>query len=348
MFRYIGNKAKLISPILERIHALTGGSGRIADVMAGTGSVSVALRKAGYQVFASDIMTYSFHHLVVALLIHDTPSFRGLRALIEWDEKDPYDAVLRHLNGITPEKGFFFEEYSVDGGPSNGSPPRKYFSSDNAMKIDSIRREILHWSLEHALTVEEESLLKHTLILAANDVANISGTYGYFLATYAKNALDPLVLKKVPIVFENPNGHSVQQGFAEDLSRELKADLCYIDPPYMKRQYAANYHILETLAVGDTPQLEGKSGLRNWWPQHSRLCTKTKGIDSLTSIIRQMDCPCFLISYSEDGLFSLDELVSNFAPFGKTTVQTIRHNRFRSNGSPLPQQLTEYLITIER
>ncbi len=33
----------------------------------------------------------------------------------------------------------------------------------------------------------------------------------------------------------------------------MNAYLCYVDPPYMKRQYAANYHLLETIAKGDNP-----------------------------------------------------------------------------------------------
>ncbi|MCZ5120468.1 DNA adenine methylase [Escherichia coli] len=42
--------------------------------------------------------------------------------------------------------------------------------------------------------------------------------------------------------------------------KQIQCDLCYIDPPYMKRQYAANYHILETLARGDEPE-----AMRYWW-----------------------------------------------------------------------------------
>jgi adenine-specific DNA-methyltransferase len=140
--------------------------------------------------------------------------------------------------------------------------------------------------------------------------------------------------------------------FCRDLQKiwlkKLRPDLCYIDPPYMKRQYAANYHILETIARGDFPDAIGKSGLRNWWDQHSKLCTKTKGLDSFRSIISKMNCDVFLVSYSEDGLFSLEQLVECFSEFGRVNVEYIDYKRFRSNNSPLPKKLKEYLITIQK
>ena len=184
--------------------------------------------------------------------------------------------------------------------------------------------------------------------MAVNKIANISGTYGYYLSTFKGSALENILLS--PVSFDpHPNtNHIVLQGFAEDLAPAISANLCYIDPPYMKRQYAANYHILETIARGDYPEAIGKSGLRDWWDQHSKLCTKTRGLASFEKILENMNCPIFLISYSEDGLFSLDQLEACFSQFGKVTVQKIDYTRFRSNNSSLPKQLTEYLIIVKK
>jgi adenine-specific DNA-methyltransferase len=78
------------------------------------------------------------------------------------------------------------------------------------------------------------------------------------------------------------------------------------------------------------------------------LCTKTKGLESLETIIKSIDCPKFLISYSEDGLFTLAQLEDLFSKYGKVNTEVIDYNRFRSNDSPLPKKLKEYLISIER
>lgn len=107
--------------------------------------------------------------------------------------------------------------------------------------------------------------------MAVNTVANISGTYGYYLSELKRNALDSISLLPVQFSAGNIQNNRVIQGFAEDIAKDITADLCYMDPPYIKRQYAANYHILETIARGDYPVAQGKSGLRDWWDQHSKI-----------------------------------------------------------------------------
>jgi adenine-specific DNA-methyltransferase len=350
MYRYIGNKTKLLPHIIARVQELIGLNGTVADIMAGTGSVSLELRKKGYTVIASDVMTYSYHHLVTNLQIGVEPDFQGLvkNGIIASGCNSTYQKVLDYLNALPGKNGFFFREFSPGGTPINKCPPRKYFTSVNASKIDAIRDELNEWIAKSYITSKEESLLKHTLIMAVNEVANISGTYGYFLSDFKKNANEVIALQPADLYTENVNGHVVRLGFAENLAGLITADLCYIDPPYMKRQYAANYHILETIARGDFPEAIGKSGLRDWWDQHSKLCTKTRGLQSFDKIINDMHCDKFLISYSEDGLFSLEQLEECFEKYGKVEVHLIDYNRFKSNGSKLPPKLKEYLISIER
>ena len=350
MYRYIGNKTKLVPYIMERTEELIGCKGVVADIMAGTGSVSLEYRKRGYTVIASDMMTYSFHHLNVNLLLEEAPKFEKLfsTGVIPKTSSEPYEMVIDYLNNLPRVQSFFYKEFSPDGNPKCGCDARKYFTSFNAGKIDAIREKIMEWKKRQLLSQIEESLLLHTLIMAVNEVANISGTYGYFLSEIKKNALADIWLKPVEFVRGNVAGHSIKLGFAEELANTISADLCYIDPPYMKRQYAANYHILETIARGDFNDAVGKSGLRDWWDQHSKLCTKTKGLQSFSTIIEQMNCPKFLISYSEDGLFELEQLEECFEKYGKVEVIKIDYNRFRSNDSKLPKNLKEYLISIER
>ena len=346
MFRYIGNKTKLLSYIADRIDDITGGKGVVADIMAGTGSVSVELRKRGHTLISSDIMTYSKVHLISQLLISEPPLFKN-NDEIE-DSENKYARILDYLNNLQPVDGYFFNEFSPLGTPKNGCTSRKYFTSDNARKIDAIRGEINKWSAENSINEIEEALLKHTLILAVNRVANISGTYGYFLSKFSKSSLEDIILKPFEFINDSNTQHTVLQGEAEVLACTIKADICYIDPPYTKRQYAANYHILETIARGDFPEAVGKSGLRNWWDQHSKFCTKPNALNLLEKIIQEMDCENFLISYSEDGLIKIDELRNMLNKYGIVSTDEIKYNRFKSNRSSLDKQLKEYLIHLRR
>ncbi|GCZ27891.1 modification methylase FokI [Escherichia coli] len=162
-------------------------------------------------------------------------------------------------------------------------------------------------------------------------------------------ALTQLNLKCTDLLLKSDvENHIVMQGYAEENASKIQCDLCYIDPPYMKRQYAANYHILETLARGDEPEAIGISGLRPWRDQYSNFCTKTKIRDSFKEIITNMGCNEFLISYSEDGLLTIEDFNKLLADFGDVKIEAFTHKRFRSNKSELQNELTEYLIHLHR
>ncbi|MFR2772287.1 DNA adenine methylase [Clostridium sp. OM05-5BH] len=346
MYRYIGNKTKLLPFIMDSTERMIGKTGVVVDLMAGTGLVSAEYRKRGYSVIASDMMTYTKWHLITQIMMDREPRFEEVD--IPSHHVSKYQAVLDYLNNLEPVEGYFFREFSPGGTPANGTASRKYFSSENACKIDAIRETINKWIASNCLSEQEEAVLKHSLIMAVNTVANISGTYGYYLAELKKNALEPLVLLPVRFSEGNIQNNRVIQGFAEDIAQEITADLCYIDPPYIKRQYAANYHILETIARGDYPEAQGKSGLRDWWDQHSKFCTKTKGLQSFEKVISEMNCNNFIVSYSEDGLFPLETLVKLMEKYGDVNVEYIDYNRFRSNQSQLPLKLSEYMIELRK
>jgi len=255
--------------------------------------------------------------------------------------------ILSALNSVSSKNGYFWKEFSPDGSPRNGSKPRKYFSSENAQKIDGIRFWIKKLHQKKELTEIEHSLLLHDLIMSVNDVANISGTYGHYLAKLMGRANDPILLKPTSFPLKsNAKGHIVLKGYAEKLAPKLSGQLCYIDPPYMKRQYAANYHVLETLAREDAPPAIGVSGLRPWRDQYSDFCTKTKIRSAFDKIFTTMECPDFLISYSEDGLIKIKDLIKFFSEYGEVDVRTFQNKRFRSNNSKLSKELKEYLIHI--
>ncbi|HCQ3061249.1 TPA: DNA adenine methylase, partial [Escherichia coli] len=218
---------------------------------------------------------------------------------------------------VKPKCGYFWNEFSCEGNPQNSERPRNYFSPENARKLDGIREVINNLSCDNILTDLERSLLLHDLIMAANDIANIAGTYGHYMSRLNGRALTQLNLKCTDLLLKSDvENHIVMQGYAEENASKIQCDLCYIDPPYMKRQYAANYHILETLARGDEPEAIGISGLRPWRDQYSNFCTKTKIRDSFKEIITNMGCNEFLISYSEDGLLTIEDFNKLLADFG--------------------------------
>ena len=357
-FRYIGSKEKLSEIIISEIRSTKKEAKHIIDLMAGTGLFSLALRENGFKVSAVDVMTYSFHHLNVHLFLGEPPAYKGIKAIKDIEKFQTqslfggtnYETILNYLNSLKPLKGYFYNEFSPGGVPSNINHPRKYFSSKNAAKIDAIRKKIKELRMHDLITQHEHSLLLHDLIMAVNDVANIAGTYGHYLSKFVKRAVEPIYL--YPSTFSDRgklDEHKVFRGYAEDFAEELKGDVCYIDPPYIKRQYAANYHILETLAREDEPEAIGDSGLRPWRDQYSNFCSKVKIRDSFDKILTKINCEHFLISYSEDGLLPIDDLISFLSGYGKVTKKDIKYKRFKSRtDTKKDSTLNEFLIHLHR
>lgn len=351
-YRYIGSKEKLANDIINIMLENVPSAKSVIDLMAGTGNMSLALRKRGFTVIASDMMTYSYHHLIVNLCLKEPPFFNSLVGTIkslEFNSTNNYPLVLSFLNNQKGVKGYFYKEFSPEGNPTSASKPRMYYTSENAQKIDALREIILSWHQKKLISDVEHSLLIHNLIMDSNDIANIAGTYGHYLSHFVQRSTMPLVLR--PWEFDttpNITSHQIRKGHAEILAPNLEGDICYIDPPYIKRQYAANYHILETLARGDCPPAIGKSGLRPWRDQYSNFCSKIKIRDSFTKIITGVRTKHFFISYSEDGLLTLQQITEFLQEFGFVHVHTIEYKRFKSNNSSKTRNIKEYLIHLQR
>jgi len=70
--------------------------------------------------------------------------------------------------------------------------------------------------------------------------------------------------------------------------------------------------------------------------------------DSFDKILKNVNCSDFLISYSEDGLLSLEELTQFLSSYGVVIPKELEYKRFKSNDSKKGATLTEYLIHIRK
>ena len=325
---------------MEDISDLAEPGSVVEDLMCGTGSVSEALRTSGYKVIASDLMTFAAQHATVRLTLDAPPPFAKLGK--------SYFEVLNHLQSLPPIDGLMVREYSPAGKPAAACAPRMYLTTENAGLIDAINRQLNMWVAGDLLSPQEHCLLRHDLVLATNRVANIAGTYGHYRSKWSNGSRSRLALVPTEFIWGFSTDHLVKQGPAESVAQDLVADLCYLDPPYMKRQYAANYHLIETVARGDEPPAIGVSGLRPWRDQYSDFCSKLKIREAFIAIIKGMKCSQFLISYSEDGLLSRHEMLNLLGQFGKVDLKIYAVPRFRSNDSPLSRTMSEYLFSLKR
>lgn len=336
-YRYLGNKTKLADWIVGEIADILPTGASIADPMCGTASVSIALARAGYDVTASDALTFPVVHARTRLLAKHAPAFESL---------DGYRGALAWMRSVEPMQGYFYKEFGASGSPANGRAPRLYFTADNAAHIDGLRAGILQLKTSGSLTELEHNVLLQHLLLSTNKVANISGTYGYFRKTLSSTALRPMVFD--PLEFEwTPGEHRVLQGPVEELAPVLRTNAVYLDPPYTKRQYAGNYHVLETLALEDEPVAAGDGGLRPWMNQASDFCYRRSAGAAFRRTLKHLETDHVFISYSEDGQVRDHELMAILEEFGKVTVHEQPHARYRSNGGVKDGSVLERLYHVE-
>jgi len=347
--RFIGSKAALLPFIEENIRKICGTEqSRFGDLFCGTAVVSRHFKKLGYEVIANDNLAFCATSAKAVLLNNHEPSFSNLISSRELKNVQvgkllatPYDFVLSFLDRITPEPNFIYNEYSP-GGTARSRYKRQYFSDANAQKIDAIRGKIAEWQKNQLINEEEASLLIYDLIRATNKIANIAGTYGYFMKEWDARARKPLTLMRSTIV-ESKKRHEVYQNDANKVAKKLRCEILYLDPPYTWRHYGAYYHLLETIAKWDRPQVSGNSGLRPWQDTKSRYCMRDQASDALQDLVRSANADHIFLSYNNEGLISHKRILSILSERGTPDVIEMKHRKYKSNGI-----MTEQNVVVER
>ena len=115
---------------------------------------------------------------------------------------------------------------------------------------------------------------------------------------------------------------------------QAEYSLLYLDPPYNQRQYAGNYHILETIARWDLDSFEprGKTGLRPADETKSPFCSSRNAFQALREIFLTARTKHILFSYSEEGLLSRAEIEELFnLRCDYVEFEVIDYERFRAD-----------------
>ena len=339
--RFIGNKTNL----LEKIKAVvdencTDENLVFCDIFAGTGSVSRYFKQY-YRIISNDILYFS--HILTAATIENNqiPQFNRLKAI---GIEDPF-AFLETAD-VSSCKGFITEEYSP-----MGQAKRQYLTEDNAQRIDYIRTKIESWKNIGLLDSNEYKYLLASLIEGIPYVSNITGTYGAYLKSWDKRSFKHLELVKLGVIDNNQRNICYNED-ANELIKKISGDILYIDPPYNARQYLPNYHLLETVAKNDTPTLKGVTGIRPYNNEKSDFCIKKSVKSAFTSLIENADFKHIIISYSDDGLLSADDIIDilkNICISDSVKIYKIPYGRYKSK-LPLnnQQEHFEYIFYAKR
>lgn len=331
---YIGSKFKLSSFLFKSIDETLKVKNQVlkdcifCDIFAGTSVVGKLFKSKVKQIIANDKEFYSF---VLAKNYIQNSKFLS-RA----------DELIEILNQMPSIKGKIYKHYAIGGGEN-----RQYFSDFNAMKIDSIRMQIKIWKEQNFINEEEYYFLLASLLESADKVANTASVYGAFLKHLKKSAKKEFVLS--PADFEYTyTKHLVFNENANDLIKKIKGDILYLDPPYNAREYGANYHVLNSIAMYDDFIPQGKTGLRAY--EKSAWCKKNLVFDALEDLIKNADFKFIFLSYNDEGLLSLVQIKQIFEKYGKYDFESQIYQRFKADSRRTHKQdkTIEYLHILER
>jgi adenine-specific DNA-methyltransferase len=331
---YIGSKLSLLEFLEDSINKVVDKNcDTFCDLFAGTGIVGRHFKKKGYKIIANDIQYYSYvlnrHYignhkeLKFARLMDELPELKS----VELEFRKNY--VCRYLSGMKGVKGFIYNNYCV-GGTKNKAEERQYFSDENGMRCDAVRQKIEDWKAEGLISNDEYYFLITSLLESVDKYANTASVYGAFLKGLKKSAQLNFILKPAQLII-NDQSHEVFNEDVNAVSGKIRGDILYLDPPYNHRQYATNYHMLETIAKYDNPKIYGKTGLRNYDEQKSLYCSRSQVKNAFKDLILKANVKYIFLSYNNEGLMTLDDIKEVMSLRGKYGLFTKEYNRFKAD-----------------
>lgn len=307
---YIGSKYSLldfIDGVVTEFSASLPNDAIICDAFAGTGAVGSFFRKKGYKIIANDIQYYSY--VVNRNLIQNK--------LLVLDKID-------YLNELPGIDGFVYSTYCAGSGSG-----RLYFSDENGKRCDAIRQAIEAMFEAGDINENEYFAYLAALIEAIDKVANTASVYGAYLKSIKKSAQKPM--KLVQIATSNEVEGEVFNTDINSLIHTVRGDILYLDPPYNARQYSSNYHVLETIAKYDNPEVHGMTGLRDSTAQKSKYSSKRTVASEFEDIIKHAKFKVIMLSYNNEGLMSVDTVRDIMSKYGDYQLREKEYRRFKAD-----------------
>lgn len=268
--RYLGNKFKLLKFLRGIVDENCSAVETVADIFSGTGAVASAFTDK--TVITNDLL-YSNYLCNLAWFGSEKVRLPLLENLIaEYNRADDLPA-----------------NYMTDNFADT------YFSKADCTKIGFIREDVEKKYRLGVINERERAVLIASLIYAMDKIANTCGHYDAWRhgAIFERR----LVLPVLNVPAENNQQNHCFNEDANELVRQIEADLIYIDPPYNSRQYSDTYHLLENVARWQKPPVHGVARKMNRVGLKSLYCT-SKATDAFEDLIQHCDAKYILFSYN--------------------------------------------------
>lgn len=342
--RFIGCKTSLLNQIKQVIDEKAPEAKTLCDIFSGTAAVA-RFFKQWYEIYSNDLLYFSYVLQRGTIENDRVPSFDGLREKCGISDPIAYLNSLEQaeLSALPRPKRFFQNTYAPTGG-------RMYMTDENALRIDYARNKAEEWKEKKLIDVDEYFYLVACIIEGIPFVSNISGTYGAFHKTWERRAYKRYELFRLDVV-SNGKANRCFNGDGVEVVKRLSGDILYIDPPYNNRQYLPNYHVLETAAKYDFPEVRGITGQRPYGNAKSEFCMKKKVVDAFDRLLQNAKFKHIILSYSTEGLMTVEEIERVMKKYGKPETFEIfwtPYRRYKSRAQAEKEELKEMIVYIEK
>ncbi len=370
LIAYIGNKRRLLKSLngvfshLEAEHKIT----TMLDPFCGSGSVSRLGKYRGYRVFANDWEEYS--RIINSCHLELSPAegealFSSLGGIKK---------TLSRLNSLAekPEYPYFSRYYAPENTQTaDYRRERLFYTRENGLFLDRVREEIETLFPEAVCPGDPKSCQAKNLLLAmllyeAATHANTSGVFKACHKGFGGHGGDALTRIMAPMELEYPvliDGIPGEVGSMDAAAwcAGRPADLCYLDPPYNIHQYGSNYHMLNSVARWDRPEVSGelddtgvlknKAGIRQDWQEtRSPFCRKHSAPAALSNLLQAVDARYIVLSYNSDGVVPFDQLMDMLSKLGRVELFAENYTQYRGGRQGLTRAnlTTEFQLVVRR
>lgn len=273
--RYLGSKTKLLSFIEEIVEKEKLVYSSFLDIFSGTGVVAHHFH-AQANIIVNDILESNY----LAYL-----AFFGRQKI-----RTRYlEGKIKQYNNLSSKDcppNYFSENFTGT-----------YFNADNSLLIGHIRDNIEELHGKGEINARERAYLVTALIYSLDKIANTVGHYD----AYRRVAIpERSIFIQHLNVSQSKHKAYIFKKDANELAKEIEADITYIDPPYNSRQYSDAYHLLENIACWNKEPVFGAAKKINRDHIKSRYSMKTAGY-AFSDLIGSLNTKYILVSYNDMG-----------------------------------------------
>lgn len=389
--QYLGSKLRISKWILDEIEGYFGKNERFIDLMSGTGAVAHEANLRGYKITANDIQPYSY--IVLKSVFKDEKTNLS-RLLSDFADYFKDDSVLLRgrehcTNNLAIERQFQtdllagkldWQKYKKFCTETAQNPPlvtkrydlfstyypNTYFGVRQCLELDAIQEfaadlpDELKTHLIASVVSSMTFLVSSTTHLAQFLKPSSETTAAHLIRRRSLSIIDES-LKRLRSLAEYPTPAEsiVSNADYRDVlkSVDTKEGVVYADPPYFKEHYSRYYHVLDTFALYDFPELSFNSRLGTTTVGRYRENRITSDFGLKSKVSNAFD-ELFLLSaekglnvalsYASTSLLSAEHIVELSRKYGyesKIKVKTLLHSG--QGQATRNKKVTEYLFLFK-